>query len=156
MENTSIEKDPFCLQRFINAQESIYPSVVRELKAGEKRGHWIWFVFPQVAGLGQSAMAEYYGIHSAAEARAFLAHSLLGSRLRECTRLMLSVEGRPIGQILGYPDDLKFRSSMTLFAHIAKDNRLFVETLDKYCDGLSDPLTLAHLDAFFAAESSEQ
>jgi uncharacterized protein (DUF1810 family) len=152
MGNTSIKKDPFCLQRFIDAQESIYPSVVRELKAGVKRGHWIWFVFPQVAGLGRSAMAEYYGIRSAAEARAFLAHSLLGVRLRECTRLMLNVEGRPLEQIFGYPDDLKFRSSMTLFAHIAEDNRLFVEALDKYCDGFSDPLTLARLDAFFCRQ----
>lgn len=138
--------DPFHLQRFLAAQEGVYAEVVRELQAGRKRSHWMWFIFPQLHGLGASAMARRYGISSAAEARAYAAHPVLGARLRECTALTLQVEGRPIGQIFSYPDDLKFRSCMTLFAACAPDPALFQAALAKYFGGEPDPLTLAALE----------
>jgi uncharacterized protein (DUF1810 family) len=124
--------DPFDLQRFINAQNPLYDSVRAELKNGRKQGHWIWFIFPQLRGLGHSAMANYFGISSRNEAEAYLNHPILGPRLRECTQLMNLVEGRSINQILGYPDELKFKSSMTLFASVPDDNQVFKEALDKY------------------------
>ena len=105
----------------------------------------MWFIFPQLRGLGHSAMAQQYGISSRKEAQAYLAHAVLGKRLRECTRLVLGVEGRTVGQIFGSPDDMKFRSSMTLFAKAAADNKLFEEALQKYFAGQPDPLTLARL-----------
>jgi uncharacterized protein (DUF1810 family) len=113
-----------------------------ELRAGSKRSHWIWFIFPQMKGLGHSAQADYYGIGSLEEAAAYLQHPVLGSRLEECARLVNLVEGRTIQQIFGSPDDLKFRSSMTLFARIAPENPAFAEALTKYFDGQPDPLTL--------------
>jgi uncharacterized protein (DUF1810 family) len=137
--------DPFNLRRFVEAQTGAYADVCRELAAGAKRGHWIWFIFPQIHGLGHSSTAEYYAIESLAEARAYLAHPLLGERLRKCTRLVLEVEGRSLEQIFGWPDHLKFRSSMTLFAHATDDNQVFIGALDKYCGGEFDPLTLARL-----------
>ena len=106
--------DPFNLRRFVEAQDLVYRSVIGELRAGVKQSHWMWFVFPQVAGLGRSATAEMYAIGSLDEAKAYLAHPLLGGRLRECTQLMLDVTGKSARQILGSPDDLKFFSSMTL------------------------------------------
>jgi uncharacterized protein (DUF1810 family) len=110
---TSKPSDPFDLQRFVDAQDRVYEEVCAELRSGRKRTHWIWYVFPQLRGLGSSEMATVYGISSRQEAAAYLDHLVLGPRLRECTRLVNLVEGRAIGRILGYPDDMKFRSSMT-------------------------------------------
>lgn len=138
--------DPFDLKRFVQAQEPVYPTVVAELKRGRKQSHWMWFIFPQVAGLGFSAMSQRYAVASRAEAKAYLAHDLLGSRLIECTRLVLAVRGRTINAILGPPDDAKFRSSMTLFAE-ASDNPVFGEALAKYFAGARDPATLEILAA---------
>jgi uncharacterized protein (DUF1810 family) len=137
--------DPFDLQRFVDAQARVYPSVLDELRAGRKRSHWIWFIFPQVAGLGSSPTAARYAISSLDEARSYLRHDVLGPRLHECTRLVNAVQGRSIGQIFGSPDDLKVRSSMTLFARATQDNSDFVELLTRYYDGEEDPLTLARL-----------
>jgi uncharacterized protein (DUF1810 family) len=137
--------DPFDLQRFVDAQERVYPDVLDELRAGRKRSHWIWFIFPQVAGLGSSPTAARYAIFSLDEARAYLRHELLGPRLHECAQLVNAVQDRSIGQIFGSPDDLKVRSSMTLFAHATGDNQDFVELLERYYDGEEDPLTVARL-----------
>jgi len=134
--------DPFNLQRFVDAQDLAYRSVIAELRAGVKQSHWMWFVFPQVAGLGRSATAELYAIGSLDEAEAYLAHPLLGGRLKECTQLMLNVTGKSARQILGNPDDLKFFSSMTLFAHAAPDEPLFRNALAKYFDGEEDAMTV--------------
>ncbi len=142
---TSPRSDPFDLQRFVNAQNPVYQKVCAELRNGRKEGHWIWFIFPQLQGLGHSATATAFGIASRQEAAAYLDHAVLGPRLRECTRLVNLVEGREIGQIFGYPDDLKFRSSMTLFASVASDNQVFKDALDKYFGGKPDPLTLDRL-----------
>ena len=113
---------PFNLERFVRAQADVFPQVLAELCAGEKRSHWIWFIFPQMKGLGRSSLAEFYGIGSLAEAQAYARHPVLGPRLAQCTQLVNQVEGRSIREILGYPDDLKFRSSMTLFAHAAGES----------------------------------
>jgi len=137
--------DPFNLERFVSAQAAVYPQVLAELGAGEKRGHWIWFIFPQMKGLGHSAQSEYYGIGSLEEAMAYLQHPVLGPRLTECTRLVNRVEKRPIQRILSYPDDLKFCSSMTLFARAAEDAAVFNEALKKFFGGKGDPQTLAML-----------
>jgi uncharacterized protein (DUF1810 family) len=137
--------DSYHLQRFVDAQERIYSQVCAELREGRKRTHWIWFIFPQIQGLGFSAMAARYAISSREEAAAYLSHPVLGPRLRECTRLVNQVEGRSIDAIFGYPDDLKFRSSMTLFANATPDNQVFLDALEKYFAGESDPLTLARL-----------
>ncbi len=134
--------DPFGLRRFVDAQNPVYEEVRAELRTGRKRGHWMWFIFPQLQGLGSSAIAEAFGISSQQEAVAYLGHPVLGPRLRECTRLVNLVEGRAIGQIFGYPDDLKFRSSMTLFASVASDDQVFKDALEKYFDGEPDSLTL--------------
>jgi uncharacterized protein (DUF1810 family) len=137
--------DPYDLERFVDAQNPVYDTVRRELRDGRKRTHWMWFVFPQIAGLGSSQPARKFAISSLAEARAYLAHPILGSRLSECTMQVNRVEDRPVKQIFGYPDDLKFRSSMTLFAHATADNRLFLDALQKYFAGEFDPATLARL-----------
>ena len=133
------------LERFVRAQEPVYATVLAELRAGAKRSHWMWFIFPQIAGLGHSSMAQRYAIASLEEARAYLAHPLLGARLRECCALLLGVEGRAIGDILGYPDDLKLGSSLTLFSLAAPDEPLFAACLDKYYGGQPDPATLAQV-----------
>jgi uncharacterized protein (DUF1810 family) len=137
--------DPFDLQRFVDAQERVYPTVLDELRVGRKCSHWIWFIFPQVAGLGSSPTAARYAISSLDEARAYLRHPLLGPRLHECTRLVNAVQDRSIGEIFGSPDDLKVCSSMTLFARAADDNQDFVRLLERYYDGGEDPLTLQKL-----------
>ncbi|BBY37089.1 hypothetical protein MMAN_12230 [Mycobacterium mantenii] len=137
--------DPFDLERFVDAQAPVYGDVVDELRSGRKRSHWMWFVFPQLRGLGGSPTALHYGISSLDEARAYLRHELLGPRLRECARLVSAVQGRSVGQIFGSPDDLKLRSSMTLFARATDDNEDFVAVLDKYYDGRQDSLTLERL-----------
>ena len=137
--------DPFDLKRFVDAQSPVYASVLNELRGGRKRSHWMWFVFPQLLGLGGSAMAARYGITSLEEARAYLHHELLGPRLRECTRLVNQVQDRSVADIFASPDDLKLCSSMTLFALAADDNRDFVELLDKYYRGRQDARTLSQL-----------
>lgn len=139
--------DPFDLKRFVDAQQPVYGDVVDELRAGRKRSHWMWFVFPQLRGLGGSAMAARFGIASLEEAGAYLRHELLGPRLRECSRLVTAVQGRSIGQIFGSPDDLKLCSSMTLFARATDDNQDFLAVLDKYYDSRQDRLTLERLPA---------
>lgn len=135
------------LQRFVAAQAPVYPRVVSELRAGRKQSHWMWFIFPQIEGLGHGAMAQRYALRSRAETLAYLGHPVLGPRLRECTRLVNAVDGRDIHAILGSPDDMKFRSSMTLFAKVAADNADFVAALNKYYDGEFDPATIARLRA---------
>jgi len=141
--------DPHNLQRFVEAQDPVYAQVCAELRAGQKRSHWMWFIFPQIKGLGTSPMATKFAISSRAEAQAFLDHPLLGPRLRECTRLVLQSKGNPIGQILGYPDDVKFRSSMTLFASVTVDAELdakdFVDALTTFYGGEFDAATLERL-----------
>ncbi|MCI0666888.1 MAG: DUF1810 domain-containing protein [Methylococcaceae bacterium] len=130
------------LQRFIKAQDTVYESVVSELTAGQKRGHWMWYIFPQVQGLGSSSMAQKYAIASREEAKAYSEHPILGTRLRECTRLVMNIEGHSAEQIFQYPDHLKFRSCMTLFEHSATDHGIFRDALLKYFDGKPDRLTL--------------
>ncbi len=134
--------DDYNLQRFITGQEPIYHTVLAELRAGRKSSHWIWFIFPQIAGLGHSAMAQQFAITSINEAKAYLQHAILGPRLRECTQLVLNVEGRSTEEIFGYLDHLKFRSCMTLFLTAATDNTLFTSVLLKYFDGQPDQKTL--------------
>ena len=133
------------LARFLEAQAGAYAQARAELAAGRKRSHWMWFVFPQLRGLGASALAHRYGIASLAEARAYLAHPLLGERLRECTRLAIDADGRTATEVFGHPDDLKFRSSMTLFMKAAPDESLFAQCLARYFDGQPDQPTLARL-----------
>lgn len=137
--------DPYDLQRYLDAQNPVFEQVCAELREGRKSGHWMWFVFPQVKGLGHSPMANRFAIVSREEAAAYLAHPVLGSRLRACSRLATQVAGRSIQQIFGAPDDLKFRSSMTLFAHATPDNQVFVDALKKYFNAEFDPLTLERL-----------
>lgn len=138
-------KDSYNLQRFVDAQASVYEVVRSELKAGRKQSHWIWFIFPQLKGLGFSSTAQFYGIGSRGEAEAYLAHPVLGARLRECTALVNAVNGRSIDQILGYPDDMKFRSSVTLFSAVTEENQVFEEALRKYFGGVPDPATVSGL-----------
>ena len=137
--------DPFDLQRFVSAQNPVFEQVCSELRQGRKESHWMWFVFPQLQGLGHSGMANKFGISSRDEAEAYLGHSILGPRLKECTRLVNLVEGRSIDQIFGYPDNLKFRSSMTLFSCLGPDTEVFVTALQKYFGGQPDRLTLERL-----------
>jgi uncharacterized protein (DUF1810 family) len=137
--------DPFDLQRFVEVQAAVYERVRAELKNGRKQSHWMWFIFPQIAGLGHSAMAQRYAISSLDEAKAYLANPVLGPRLRECTRLVLQVVGKSALQILGSPDDMKFRSCMTLFARAAPEEALFRTALKKYFDGAEDSQTLTRL-----------
>ena len=134
----------FDLQRFVEAQNPVYEQVCGELRRGRKSTHWMWFVFPQLRGLGHSHMANHYGIGSREEAEAYLAHPVLGPRLIECTSLVNAVEGRTVHQIFGSPDDLKFRSSMTLFASVS-ENPIFRQALEKYFGGEGDRVTLARL-----------
>jgi uncharacterized protein (DUF1810 family) len=140
-----MESDPHNLQRFIDAQHPLYGQVRDELQAGRKETHWMWFIFPQVRGLGRSTTAEKYAIQSIEEANAYLEHPLLGFRLRECTQLVNGVVGRSIEEIFGYPDHLKFHSSMTLFAKASPAEKPFTTALDKYFNGDDDPKTLEQL-----------
>jgi uncharacterized protein (DUF1810 family) len=135
----------FDLERFVKAQRGgVYERALEELRASEKRSHWMWFIFPQIAGLGHSAMAQRFAIASLEEARAYLAHGVLGLRLRACTQAVLDVQGRDAHAIFGSPDDLKFRSSMTLFDRAAP-NDVFQAALARYFDSEVDPLTLEKL-----------
>jgi uncharacterized protein (DUF1810 family) len=135
----------FDLDRFVAAQDAVIATVLSELRTGRKHTHWMWFIFPQVAGLGHSEMAQKYAIHSSDEAAAYLAHPVLGARLRECASLVLAVEDKRIDEIFDSPDDRKFQSSMTLFSDIAPDEAVFQACLDKYFDGEADPATLDFL-----------
>lgn len=135
-------ENPFNLARFVEAQAPVIDTVRAELAAGAKRTHWMWFIFPQLAGLGRSATAELFAIRGLAEARAYLAHPVLGPRLLECTALVGAVQDRTAHQIFGPPDDLKFRSSMTLFAQAAGDLGPFKSALNRYFAGAPDPATL--------------
>ena len=138
--------DPFDLRRFVDAQDLVYDTVVGELRNGEKRSHWIWFVFPQLRGLGRSPTAKRFGISSLDEARAYLAHDVLGPRLRECAQLVAGIDGRSIEAIFGWPDNLKVRSSMTLFIRATDDDADFRAVLDKFYDGVEDAATLEELN----------
>ena len=133
--------DPFDLERFVRAQDPVFRAVEAELARGRKQTHWMWFVFPQISGLGSSAMSQRYAIGSRAEAKAYLAHPVLGARLIECTGLVLAVQGRSINAILGAPDDAKFRSSMTLFGAVS-DEPIFGAALARYFAGERDAATL--------------
>jgi uncharacterized protein (DUF1810 family) len=134
--------DPFHLARFLQAQERSYETALAELRQGAKRSHWMWFIFPQITGLGSSSTAQFYAISSRAEAEAHLAHPVLGSRLVTCAEALLGVEGQTASQIMGYPDDLKLRSSATLFAAVSPAGSIFHKLLEKYFDGEPDPRTL--------------
>jgi uncharacterized protein (DUF1810 family) len=144
--DTTDRDDPFQLRRFTSAQEGIYDSVLAELKSGQKRTHWMWFIFPQIDGLGHSTTSKYYAIKSIEEARQYLNHPVLGTRLLECAETVLAIEGRSISEIFGYPDDLKLKSSMTLFASVADPRSVFVRILDKYFHGEGDVRTLHLLE----------
>ncbi len=134
--------DAYNLHRFLYVQEGVYDTVLAELRAGRKASHWIWFIFPQIAGLGYSGMSQRFAIGSLDEAKAYLQHPTLGPRLRACTQLVLDVNGRSVEEIFGYPDNLKFRSCMTLFLTAATDNTIFKDALLKYFDGKPDQLTM--------------
>ena len=137
--------DPYNLDRFVQAQVGVFDGVLRELRVGVKMGHWMWFIFPQIKGLGRSPISIEFAISSREEARAYLQHSVLGPRLKECTRLVLLIEGRSVEEIFGSPDDMKFRSSMTLFAQVSPDDDIFLKALQKYFGGVPDRLTLDRL-----------
>ncbi len=136
------ESDPFDLNRFVSAQEGVFELALAELKRGQKRSHWMWFMFPQLAGLGSSSTSRKYALKSLDEARAYLAHPILGQRLLDCCQAILSVQGRSASEIMGYPDDLKLRSSMSLFALAGDSHCEFRQVIDRYFDGQLDPRTL--------------
>jgi len=136
----------FDLERFVVAHAPVYKAALDELRAGEKRTHWMWFVFPQLRGLGRSPIALKYGIENLKEAQAYLEHPVLGPRLIECTEATLRVQDRTLHQIFGSPDDLKFRSSMTLFCEVPDAEAVFSQALDRYCNGQKDPATLKLLE----------
>ena len=143
---TDTASDPHDLDRFVQAQAPVFASALAELRAGAKRSHWMWFVFPQLRGLGRSPMAVRYGLADLAEARAYLAHPVLAGRLEACTQAVLATRGRSLAAIFGSPDDVKFRSSMTLFARAdLAAGRPFAEALDRFCEGRADERTLALL-----------
>jgi len=146
MQPSTSSSDPFDLARFVWAQEGTHEHAVQELRAGRKRSHWMWFVFPQVAGLGYSPMAQRYGIRKLGEARAYLEHPILGPRLVECTRIVNGLQRLSAHQIFGYPDELKFGSSMTLFELVAGAGSDFSTALDRYYDGRRDAMTLRLLE----------
>ena len=138
------DEDPFDLERFVEAQAPVIDDVRAELRVGRKRTHWMWFVFPQIAGLGSSAMAVRFAIGSRAEARAYLAHPVLGKRLRDGVRLVIDSR-RPLAEVFGPPDDMKFRSCVTLFSAVAPEEAVFGEAIDRCCGGVKDAATLAKL-----------
>lgn len=134
--------DPFDLNRFVDAQKGVYEQALSELRRGEKRSHWMWYIFPQIEGLGFSATSRRYSIKSAEEARSYLRHPVLGRRLVECCEAVMSVSGRSVSEIFGYPDDMKLKSSMTLFAAVAQKQELFTRVLGKYFHGERDLKTV--------------
>ncbi|VVN92027.1 DUF1810 domain-containing protein [Pseudomonas fluorescens] len=139
--------DAFNLQRFLQAQDPVFERVKTELGAGRKRSHWMWFIFPQFIGLGGSPMSQRYAIHSGEEASAYLKHARLGPRLHTCTQWVLDIQDRSIAEIFGHPDDLKFHSSMTLFAQVSPKDSLFHKALELHFHGISDAWTLTLLDS---------
>ena len=139
-------EDPFDLERFVRAQADVYATALAELRSGQKRTHWMWYIFPQIAGLGFSATSLHFAIQNLEEARSYLAHPVLGPRLRECAETVLYVEGRNVSQIFGSPDDIKFKSSMTLFAYAAEGDALFSRLLKKYFNGEQDAETMRKLE----------
>jgi len=141
------EHDPHNLQRFVLAQDEDYECALRELQQGQKKSHWIWYIFPQVAGLGHSPAAQEYAIRSRDEAVAYLAHAVLGARLQRCCEALLKHQGKGIQDIMGFPDDLKLRSSMTLFAMLSSQDSIFHKVLDAFYSGYMDDRTLAFLNA---------
>jgi uncharacterized protein (DUF1810 family) len=138
--------DPFNLSRFVSAQAHDYETARQELRNGRKRSHWIWYIFPQIDGLGHSPMSKRYAIKSQAEAQAYLEHPLLGARLLECATILLQLEGRSVLEIFGSPDDLKLKSSMTLFAAVQGQEPAFARVLDKYFQGTRDSRTIELLE----------
>jgi uncharacterized protein (DUF1810 family) len=148
--------DPFDLRRFVLAQDANYAEALAEIRAGRKRTHWMWYVFPQFAGLGFSSTAKYYAVKSRAEALAYLAHPVLGPRLRACCEAALAVEGKSAHEIFGSPDDLKLRSCATLFAAVAPGEPLFQRLLDKFYGGRPDAKTLGLLEEFGDSPASEE
>jgi uncharacterized protein (DUF1810 family) len=134
--------DPFNLQRFLDAQDPVFEDVLDELRHGQKISHWMWYIFPQIKGLGHSWTAQHYAINSLEEAKAYLEHPLLGKRLRTCTQLVMNIDGRTVRQIFGYPDNLKFCSSMTLFNRVDETDQIFSKALMRYCEGNPDTRTL--------------
>ena len=145
MANQREKQDTYDLQRFVDAQALVYANVCAELRRGQKESHWMWFIFPQIEGLGFTSTSRRYAISGRDEAEAYLRHPVLGPRLRECTELVNSTNGLPIIQIFPHPDYLKFRSSMTLFSEVTSENTEFLLALKKYFDGQPDPATLARL-----------
>ena len=143
--NVHDQEDPFDLARFVSAQAGVYGNALSELRSGRKRSHWMWFIFPQVSGLGYSATSQRYAIHGLDEARAYLNHPVLGARLRECAEAVMGIEGSPASEIFGYPDDVKLQSSMTLFALVDGPDSVFARVLAKYFGGTQDSETLRRL-----------
>ncbi len=135
------QNDRFNLNRFLTAQETIYPQVLKELKNGRKRSHWMWFIFPQIEGLGKSSTSVFYSIKDKEEAKAYLNHPILGQRLLECTNIILSIEKLSASQIFGFPDDMKLKSSMTLFSSVSTTNSVFEQVLEKFFQGNRDEKT---------------
>lgn len=146
MQASQDSADPFQFSRFLDAQDGVIGAVRAELRTGRKATHWMWFIFPQLKGLGQSPMAQHYGISGLEEARAYLGHPELGPRLQDCTRLAIAARPRTVEAIFGYPDHLKFHSSMTLFAQAAGAPSIYHEALDAFFDGAGDARTLLLLD----------
>ncbi len=142
MDHQPATGDQFNLNRFVEAQSGVYERALAELKRGEKRSHWMWFIFPQIDGLGRSSTARFYAIKSADEAKAYLNHPELGPRLIECSKVLLQSQGLSASDIFGFPDDLKLRSSMTLFASVAEPASVFARVLGQYFEGQPDPRTL--------------
>ncbi len=146
-ENSEMNSDdPYDLNRFLSAQEGVYERALAELNSGQKRTHWMWFIFPQIDGLGYSPTAKLYSIKSIEEARQYLNHPVLGKRLLECTEAVVALKGGSVSEIFGYPDDLKFKSSMTLFEKVAGSGSVFSAALDRYCYGGRDAATLRLLE----------
>jgi uncharacterized protein (DUF1810 family) len=145
MSPNGFDRDQYNLERFVSAQHSIYAEVLSELRAGMKTSHWMWFIFPQIRGLGRSPVSVEYAISSREEAAAYLQHPVVGPRLKECTQLVLDVENRSAEEIFGSPDDMKFRSSMTLFAQVSTDDDIYARALQQYFAGVPDQLTLDRL-----------
>jgi uncharacterized protein (DUF1810 family) len=134
--------DPYNLERFVSAQETVYENVLAELRKGRKQTHWMWFIFPQIEGLGHSPISKYYSVRNRHEAQQYLDHPILGTRLLECTKIILAVSGRSAVEIFGSPDDLKLKSSMTLFASLTDSDSVFRQALEKYFEGERDHKTL--------------
>ena len=146
--------DPHDLGRFVSAQANDYERALAEIRAGKKRSHWIWYIFPQIEGLGYSSMSHRYSIKSLEEARAYLAHPLLGRRLVECAEAALSVEGRSASEIFGSPDDMKLKSCATLFAKVTPPDSVFARLLDRFFEGEHDGKTLQLLEGMTGSEGT--